>query len=36
MAKDAMAFIGALGFTQVDLIGFSLGGFIAGDCARLA
>jgi pimeloyl-ACP methyl ester carboxylesterase len=29
MAKDAIAFIGALGLTQVDLIGFSLGGFIA-------
>jgi pimeloyl-ACP methyl ester carboxylesterase len=29
MAKDAIAFISALGFTQVDLIGFSLGGFIA-------
>jgi pimeloyl-ACP methyl ester carboxylesterase len=29
MARDAIAFIGALGFTQVDLIGFSLGGFIA-------
>ena len=29
MAKDAIAFIGALGLTKVDLIGFSLGGFIA-------
>ena len=29
MAMDAIAFIGALGLTQVDLIGFSLGGFIA-------
>jgi pimeloyl-ACP methyl ester carboxylesterase len=29
MAKDAIAFIEALGFTQVDLVGFSLGGFIA-------
>jgi pimeloyl-ACP methyl ester carboxylesterase len=29
MAKDAIAFISALRFTQVDLIGFSLGGFIA-------
>jgi hypothetical protein len=29
MAKDAMAFIDALGFTKVDLFGFSLGGFIA-------
>jgi pimeloyl-ACP methyl ester carboxylesterase len=29
MAKDAIAFIRALGLAQVDLIGFSLGGFIA-------
>jgi pimeloyl-ACP methyl ester carboxylesterase len=29
MAEDAIAFIGALGLTKVDLIGFSLGGFIA-------
>jgi pimeloyl-ACP methyl ester carboxylesterase len=29
MAKDAIAFIEALGLAQVDLIGFSLGGFIA-------
>lgn len=29
MARDAVAFIRALGFTQVDLFGFSLGGFIA-------
>lgn len=29
MAHDAIAFIGALGFTQVDLLGYSLGGFIA-------
>jgi pimeloyl-ACP methyl ester carboxylesterase len=29
MAKDAIAFIEALGFAQVDLVGFSLGGFIA-------
>jgi pimeloyl-ACP methyl ester carboxylesterase len=29
MAQDAIAFIGALGFEQVDLLGFSLGGFIA-------
>ncbi|HEX7827951.1 MAG TPA: alpha/beta hydrolase [Mycobacterium sp.] len=28
MAKDAVAFIRALGFDQVDLLGFSLGGFI--------
>ena len=29
MARDAVAFIRALGFEQVDLLGFSLGGFIA-------
>src|SRR6266566_5099500 len=29
MARDAVAFIRALGFAQVDLLGFSLGGFIS-------
>jgi pimeloyl-ACP methyl ester carboxylesterase len=29
MAQDAVAFIEALGLTQVDLFGFSLGGFVA-------
>ena len=29
MARDAVAFIRALGFEQVDLLGFSLGGFIS-------
>ena len=29
MAKDAVAFIKALGFDQVDLLGFSMGGFVA-------
>jgi pimeloyl-ACP methyl ester carboxylesterase len=29
MAQDAVAFIRALGFDQVDLLGFSLGGFVA-------
>lgn len=29
MAKDAIAFITALGFDQVDLLGFSMGGFVA-------
>lgn len=29
MAKDAVAFIQALGFDQVDLLGFSMGGFVA-------
>jgi pimeloyl-ACP methyl ester carboxylesterase len=31
MAKDAIAVIRALGFEEVDLIGFSLGGFVAQD-----
>ena len=31
MAKDAIAVIRALGFDRVDLIGFSLGGFVAQD-----
>jgi pimeloyl-ACP methyl ester carboxylesterase len=34
MAKDAIAFIGALGLTQVDVVGFSLGGFIAQVIAQ--
>src|SRR6476659_11429214 len=29
MAKDTGAFIRALGFDQVDLLGFSMGGFVA-------
>lgn len=29
MARDAIAFIRALGFEQVDLLGFSLGGFVS-------
>ena len=29
MARDAIAFIRALGFDQVDLLGFSMGGFVA-------
>jgi len=33
MADDAIAFILALGITQVDLFGFSLGGFVAQDIA---
>jgi len=33
MAKDAVDFITALGYSQVDLLGFSLGGFIAQDIA---
>ncbi|MEK6208892.1 MAG: alpha/beta hydrolase [Pseudomonadota bacterium] len=34
MARDAVAFIRALGFEQVDLLGFSLGGFIAQVIAQ--
>ena len=34
MAHDAVAFIRALGFDQVDLLGFSLGGFIAQVIAQ--
>ncbi|MGV1003816.1 MAG: alpha/beta fold hydrolase [Candidatus Nanopelagicales bacterium] len=34
MAKDAIAFIRALGFTEVDLFGFSLGGFVAQEIVR--
>jgi len=33
MAKDAVDFIKALGYSLVDLLGFSLGGFIAQDIA---
>ena len=31
MAEDAIAFIRSLGLTHVDLLGFSLGGFVAQD-----
>ena len=34
MARDAVAFIRALGFEQVDFFGFSLGGFIAQVIAQ--
>lgn len=34
MAKDAVAFIGALRLATVDLVGFSMGGFIAQVIAR--
>ncbi|MBF6217447.1 alpha/beta hydrolase [Nocardia abscessus] len=34
MATDAVAFIRALGFDHVDLLGFSLGGFIAQQIAH--
>lgn len=31
MARDVIALIGALGFEKVDLLGFSIGGFVAQD-----
>jgi pimeloyl-ACP methyl ester carboxylesterase len=34
MARDAVAFIGALGFNKVDLLGFSLGGFVSQAIAQ--
>src|SRR6266545_5229400 len=34
MARDAVTFIGALGFEQVDLFGFSMGGMIAQVIAQ--
>src|SRR5256885_5276321 len=34
MAKDAITFIKALGFEQVDLFGFSMGGMIAQEIAN--
>jgi pimeloyl-ACP methyl ester carboxylesterase len=34
MAQDAVAFIRALGFDQVDLLGFSLGGFVSQVLAQ--
>src|SRR4051812_49831674 len=34
MAQDAVAFIGALGFSKVDLLGFSLGGFVSQVIAQ--
>ena len=36
MAQDTIALIRALGFAQVDLFGFSLGGFVAQDVALKA
>ncbi|KAA8553993.1 MULTISPECIES: alpha/beta fold hydrolase [Pseudomonas] len=36
MAQDAIALIHALGFEKVDLLGFSLGGFVAQDIALKA
>src|SRR4051812_11164221 len=34
MAQDAIAFINALGFSKVDLLGFSLGGFVSQVIAQ--
>jgi pimeloyl-ACP methyl ester carboxylesterase len=36
LARDTIALIDALGFEQVDLLGFSLGGFVAQDVALKA
>ncbi|MGY4207982.1 pimeloyl-ACP methyl ester carboxylesterase [Burkholderia sp. PvR073] len=36
MARDTIALIRAMGFDQVDLLGFSLGGFVAQDVALKA
>jgi pimeloyl-ACP methyl ester carboxylesterase len=36
MARDALALIGALGLPKIDLLGFSLGGFVAQDIALKA
>ncbi|CAE6787264.1 Putative non-heme bromoperoxidase BpoC [Paraburkholderia nemoris] len=36
MARDAIALIHALGFEKVDLLGFSLGGFVAQDIVMKA
>ncbi|NEJ69315.1 alpha/beta fold hydrolase [Rhizobium phaseoli] len=36
MARDTIALIRALGFRQVDLLGFSLGGFVAQDIVMKA
>ncbi len=33
MARDATAFIAAMGFTQVDILGFSIGSFVAQQIA---
>src|SRR5258705_1096723 len=34
MARDAVAFMGARGFSEVDLLGFSLGGFVSQVIAQ--
>src|SRR3984893_2447469 len=35
MARDALAFIDALGLEEVDLLGFSLGGYVAQELVLL-
>jgi pimeloyl-ACP methyl ester carboxylesterase len=35
MARDAIAFLDALGLTEVDLLGYSLGGFVAQELTLL-
>jgi pimeloyl-ACP methyl ester carboxylesterase len=35
MARDAIVFLEALGLSEVDLLGFSLGGFVAQDIALI-
>ena len=35
MAKDGLAFIEALGYTQVDIVGFSMGGFNAQELMEM-
>lgn len=35
MAKDGLAFIKALGYSQVDIVGFSMGGFIAQELMEM-
>ena len=36
MAANAVAFIGALGLSKVDVLGFSIGGFVAQEIAGQA
>jgi pimeloyl-ACP methyl ester carboxylesterase len=33
MARDVLRFVDALGLRQIDLLGFSLGGYVAQDVA---
>ena len=35
MARDAIAFVAAMGFSQVDLLGFSIGSFVAQQIALI-